>query len=302
MKVVVFGCQQIAVDFITFLRKKNVTISLIITYELLLDKTYGYESVIEKFSDSEIEVLNPNRVNINLINKIKLISPDIIFSVYYRKILPKSLLGLPKLGCINIHPSLLPSYRGPVPTAWAIQNGETNFGITIHYMDEGIDTGDILVQEKYPINDNETGYELYTKAMKLGAKLLEDNFENIINKKLKPIKQNGKSSYYGKKTGKYNIDWNDSAKNINNKIRVHAKPFNPAEASLFNRYFIINKASIVEDEKYTAQGSGLIVDIIQNKIIVSCAEGCLLLEDYSIVPELNDLEKKIYLKIGNKFD
>ena len=302
MKVVVFGCQQIAVDFITFLKKKNVTISLIVTYELPLDQTYGYESVIKKFSDSKIEVLNPKRVNINLTNKIKSISPDIIFSIYYRKILPKSLLGLPKLGCINIHPSLLPSYRGPVPTAWAIQNGETNFGITIHYMDEGIDTGDILVQEKYTIAEDETGYELYSRAMKLGAKLLEDNFENIINKKLKPIKQNGKSSYYGKKNGKYKIDWKDSAKNINNKIRVHAKPFNPAETSMFNRYFIINKASIIEDEKYTAQGTGLIVDIIENKIVVSCAEGCLMLEDFSIFPELNDFDKKIYLKTGNKFD
>ena len=71
MKVVVFGCQQIAVDFINFLRKKNVTISLIVTYELPLDKTYGYESVIEKFHDSGIKVLNPNRVNLNLINEIE---------------------------------------------------------------------------------------------------------------------------------------------------------------------------------------------------------------------------------------
>ena len=302
MKVVVFGCQQIAVDFISFLRKKNITISLIITYELPLDKTYGYESVLEKFSDSGIKILNPSRVNLNVINEIKLISPDIIFSIYYRKILPKSILDLPKLGCINIHPSMLPAYRGPVPTAWAIENGETNFGITIHYMDQGIDTGDILVQEKYEIIDDETGFELYTRAMKLGAKLLEDNFDNIINKKLNPIKQTGLSSYYGKKNGKHKIDWNDSATNINNKIRVHSHPFNSAEACLFNRYVLIDKATVIEDEKYTAQGSGFIVDIIENKIMISCAKGCLLLEDYYIFPELNDEDKKIYLKIGNKFD
>ena len=157
MKVVIFGCQQIAVDFISFLKNNNVSIPLIITYELPLDKTYGYESVIEKFSNGETEVLNPKSVNINIINKVKSINPDIIFSIYYRKILPKSLLKIPRLGCINIHPSLLPKYRGPIPTAWAIENGESEFGITIHYMDEGIDTGDILVQKEYQILENETG-------------------------------------------------------------------------------------------------------------------------------------------------
>ena len=300
MKIVIFGCQQIAVDFITFLRNKKINISLIVTYELPLDKTYGYESVIDKFSDTEIEVLNPRRVNINIVNKIKSISPDIIFSIYYRKILPKSILKLPRLGCVNIHPSLLPKYRGPIPTAWAIEKGETNFGITIHYMDEGIDTGDILVQKKYPIHENETGFELYTRAMKLGAKLLEHNFENIIYKKLKPIPQSGSSSYYGKKNGKYTIDWKDSANNINNKIRIHAKPFNSAETLLFNRYILINKASVIENEKYTAQGCGVIVDIINEKLIISCAEGCLLLEDYIVVPQLDENEKSIYFKVGNK--
>ena len=300
MKIVIFGCQQIAVDFITFLKKQNVTISLIVTYELPLDKTYGYESVIDKFSNSEIEVINPRRVNINVINKIKSISPDIIFSIYYRKILPKSVLQLPKLGCINIHPSLLPKYRGPIPTAWAIEKGETSFGITIHHMDEGIDTGDILVQEKYSIGNDETGYELYTRAMHLGFLLLKDNYENIINNKLKPFSQKGLSSYYGKKNGKYTIDWKDSAKNINNKIRVHSKPFNSAETLLFNRYILINKATVVENEKYTAQGSGVIVDVIDEKIMVSCATGCLLLENYDLVPELNENEKSIYFKIGNK--
>ena len=110
------------------------------------------------------------------------------------------------------------------------------------------------------------------------------------------------SSYYGKKNGKHKIDWNDSATNINNKIRVHSHPFNSAEACLFNRYVLIDKATVIEDEKYTAQGSGFIVDIIENKIMISCAKGCLLLEDYYIFPELNDEDKKIYLKIGNKFD
>lgn len=300
MKLVIFGCQQIAVDFIDFLIKKNIKISLIVTYQLPIDKTYGYDSVIDRYSGTDIEVQNPNSINSNLISKVKSINPDIIFSIYYRKILPKSLLRIPRLGCVNIHPSLLPKYRGPVPTAWAIQNGEKRFGITIHYMDDGIDTGDILVQKAFPILENETGYELYKRAMELGANLLKQNFKKIISKKLMPFPQKGSGSYYGKKKGKFTIDWQNTAQNINNQIRVHAKPFNSAETILFNRYILIDKAKVIEDEKYKAQGCGRIVDIVNEKLVISCAEGCLMLEDFMIVPKLTNDEKGIYFKIGNK--
>jgi len=302
MKVVVFGCQQIAVDFIRFIKGlNNITLSLIVTYELPLDKTYGYESVIDEFSSSNTEVLNPRRISPELVTKIKEINPDVIFSIYYRKILPQSLLKIPPLGCINIHPGLLPKYRGPVPTAWAIQNGEKEFGITLHYMDKGIDTGKIIIQEKYNIKDEETGYELYTRAMKLGMQLLKNNFNKIINEEIVPVVQKGFGSYYGKKNGKYLIDWQQPAENIRNLIRVHAEPFNPAETLLFNRYIFINKTKVIYDEKYPEQGVGMIIDIVdKNKLIISCAEGCLLLEDFKIVPELTDKDKEIYFKIGNK--
>ena len=303
MKIVLFGCQQIAVDFIRFLlNQKSVSICLVITYELPLDKTYGYESVLETFSDYKFDVLNPSRITTEIVEKISDINPDVIFSIYYRKILPKSILNLPKLGCINIHPGLLPKYRGPIPTAWSIENGEKNFGITIHLMDEGIDTGPIYVQELYPIKKNETGFELYTRAMKIGAKLLADNFNDIVKDKIPAKPQKGIGSYYGKKDGKYMIDWRESAERINNKIRVHSKPFNSAETLLFNRYLLINKAKVIYDEKYVAQGSGKIVDIVGDYIVISCAEGCLMLLDYEIVPKLNNEEKKIYYRIGNKLD
>ena len=185
-------------------------------------------------------------------------------------------------------------YRGPVPTAWIIENGEKHFGITIHLMDDGIDTGDILVQEKYLILDDETGFELYTRGMKLGYELLVSNFKAIINEEIKPKPQVGSGSYYGK-NGKYKISWQESAEKINNKIRVHAKPYNPAETSLFNRYIFINKAKVVNNDKYPSQGCGKIVDIIdENKLVISCAVGCLILEDYEIIPKLKKEEKNIF--------
>lgn len=301
-QIVVFGCQQIAVDFIRYVvTQKDVHVVLIVTYELPLDETYGYESVIKNFSTSDIEVLSPPKITKSLIDKIRDIRPDYIFSIYYRQILPKSLLSIAKFASINIHPSLLPHYRGPVPTAWTIENGEKYFGITIHLMDEGIDTGDILVQEKYPIIENETGFALYTRGMKLGFELLKNNFSKLINNKITPKPQMGIGSYYGKKSGKYTINWQESAEKINNKIRVHSIPYNPAESCLFNRYIFINKATPSYDKNYISQGCGKIVDIIDDdKLVISCADGCLILDDYKVIPELDEKEKLIYFRVGNK--
>jgi methionyl-tRNA formyltransferase len=303
MKIVIFGCQQIAVEVIIFLSTlDDVSLSLVITYELPLDQTYGYESVINLCEGKNIKVINPKSVNKDVIQRITEISPDIILSIYYRKILPKELINLPNLGCINIHPSFLPYYRGPVPTAWAIENGEEEFGITIHYMDEGIDTGDILVQEKHAINDDETGYELYSRAMTLGFVLFRDNFKKIINGEIKATPQIGVGSYYGKKNGKYTIDWGKSTKHILGLIRVHSKPFNPAETVLFNRYFLINKALEYKLDNIPLQGSGKIIKVLdEDQFVVSCVDGYLLIKDYEIAPMITAQEKKIYLREGNKF-
>jgi len=303
MKVVVFGCQQIAVDILKYLEKRNdIEVPLVITYELPLDETYGYKSVIQYCKNKKINYMRPKLVNHKVRQKISDISPDLILSIYYRKILPKNLINLPHLGCINIHPSKLPDYRGPVPTAWAIENGETEFGVTIHYMDEAIDTGDILVQESYKIGEEETGYELYTRAMKLGGKLFKNYFDKIINKKITPIPQKGIGSYYGKKMGKFIIDWQMPLEKIKNRIRVHANPFNPGETILFNRYVLINKVKRYRGIRKPLQGPGVIKKVINNdQFVVSCVDGYLLIQDYEIVPKLSNKEKKIYLKEGNSF-
>ncbi len=303
MKVVIFGCQQIAVDIIKkMIINSKVELPLIITYELPLDQTYGYESVLDFSKKSNLNVINPSQVTSSLVDQIKDINPDLILSLYYRKILPKSIIELPRLGCINIHPSLLPEYRGPVPTAWAIEKGEKNFGITIHKMDNGIDTGDILVQKKFRIFQNETGFELYTRAMKLGAKLFNDNFLKIIDGKIKPKPQNGIGSYYGKKNGRYTIDWKKSVEEIKNMIRVHAPPYNPADTILFNRYVLVNRSREYFIKGHVAQTPGKIIKVLEDeRLVVSCSDGLLLLEDYKIIPSLNKKDKVIYLKEGNSF-
>ena len=188
------------------------------------------------------------------------------------------------------------------PTAWAILNNETEFGITIHQVDSGIDTGDILVQEKYKIYDQETGHELYLRAMDLGAKLLIENFENIANQHIKPKKQPLGGSYFGKLKTRVLIDWKDKGSFIKNQVRVRAMPYNPIETILENKYFFINKVSIVKKNIYPIQVPGKILKVYDNETFdVSCSDGALHIEEYSVFPPFTGVEKGIYLMEGRAF-
>ena len=123
-------------------------------------------SPVKEFAlEKNIEVLQPTKVRNNpeFIEKIKKINPDVICVVAYGKILPQELLEIPKLGCINVHGSLLPKYRGAAPIQWAVINGETSTGITTMYMDVGMDTGDMILKEETEIGENETTGELWDR-------------------------------------------------------------------------------------------------------------------------------------------
>lgn len=303
-KVIIFGCQAIAIDILKYLEKLNdVSILKIYTYEVLSDISRGQESIFKAATDLKVSISSPNRITSKILDEIRESCPDIIISAYYRKIFPKELIDIPNLGVINIHPSLLPEYRGPVPTAWAILNGEKEFGITIHKVDSGIDTGNILVQQKYKINDNETGHDLYLRAMDLGAKLFIKNFNKIIQKKITPKKQKKGGSYYGKLKNRVLINWKDSAVNIKNQVRVRARPYNPIETILENKYFFINKVTICKDARTEVQVPGKILEVLKdNTFKVSCADGAVHIKEYDVYPPFTKLEKKIYLSVGRSFE
>lgn len=131
----------------------------------------------------EIPVLQPEKVRKNdeFIEQIKQMEPEYICVVAYGKILPISLLEIPKKGCINVHGSLLPQYRGAAPIQWAILNGDKETGITTMYMDEGMDTGDMILKEKVEIGENETTGELWERLSKIGGNLLVKTIEQIEN-------------------------------------------------------------------------------------------------------------------------
>ncbi len=148
--------------------------------------------------------------------------PDLIITCAYGKILPKEILDYPKYGCINIHGSILPKYRGSAPIQWALINGEKETGITLMYMDEGMDTGDIIDIKKYTILDSDNVGTLFEKLSVIGTELLNDNLESIISGNVKRIKQNDEEASYAPmiERNMEELDFNDTVENIYNKVRA----------------------------------------------------------------------------------
>ncbi len=182
------------------------------------------QSPVKEFAISKnIPVYQPEKVRKNeeFINNIKQLNPDVICVVAYGKILPKEILDIPRLGCINVHGSLLPKYRGAAPIQWAVLNGDKITGITTMYMNEGMDTGDMILKQEVEIGENETTGELWDRLSKIGGQLLVKTIELIENGTAPREKQGDDftlAPMLNKEMSK--IDWeNKSAIEIKNLVR-----------------------------------------------------------------------------------
>ena len=198
-------------------------------------------SPVKEFAlENKIPVYQPLKIknNTEFIEEVKALNPDVICVVAYGKILPKEILDIPRLGCINVHGSLLPKYRGAAPIQWAVINGEKITGITTMYMDVGMDTGDIILKEEVNIGEDETTGELWDKLSKVGGKLLVDTI-SLIEKGKAPREKQGEDFSLAPMLKKEisEIDWeNQSAKQIKDLIRG----LNP----IMGAYTIVNEKKI----------------------------------------------------------
>lgn len=170
-----------------------------------------------------LPIFQPEKVkgNIEFFEELKKIEPDIIIVVAYGKILPKEILEMPKLGCINLHASLLPKYRGAAPIQWSVLNGDKTTGVTTMYMDVGMDTGDMILTKEVEIGDDETTGELWDRLSVVGADLLVETIKQIIDGTAPRIKQGDNytmAPMLDKKMAK--IDWkNQNTEQIKNLVR-----------------------------------------------------------------------------------
>lgn len=210
-------------------------------------------SPVKKYAqENNFAIYQPQKIrkNIEFIEKIKDLKPDVICVVAYGKILPQEILDIPKLGCINVHGSLLPKYRGAAPIQWAVLNGETETGITTMYMDAGMDTGDMILKEKVYIGENETTGELWNRLSDMGGNLLVKTLE-LVEKGIAPReKQIGKftvAPMLEKEMAK--INWKSQNVNqIHNLIRG-LNPIMGAYSFLENKKIKFWKSKILNKEE-----------------------------------------------------
>jgi methionyl-tRNA formyltransferase len=201
-------------------------------------KVYAEEHGITVFQPEKLRTQETN----DLIEKL---NPDLIVVVAYGKILPKNIIEFPKYGCINVHGSLLPKYRGAAPIQWSIINGDKVTGITTMFMDEGLDTGDILLQSKVSINDDETSKDLKEKLADVGADLLIKTLKKLESGTVERIKQNDAEATLSPPLDKItgNIDWGKSSEEIHNLIRG-SNPWPIAHTTLRGKLFKIYKSKV----------------------------------------------------------
>lgn len=225
--------------------------------------------------EHNIEVYKPNKLKEDyeyILNK----KPDIIITCAYGSIVPKVVLDYPSYGCINVHASLLPKYRGASPIVASILNGEKETGITIMYMDEGIDTGNIIMSRSIEIEDNDNSLSLSNKLSLLGANLLIDTLPKIFEGENFDIPQdNEEATYVGMlKREDEHIDFNNSVDNIKNQVRA----FSPEPYAFINIDDTEYKISEVEIKKCDVSKIGIIVEVNKDSFGITAKDGIVYIK------------------------
>ncbi|MBQ6324342.1 MAG: methionyl-tRNA formyltransferase [Bacilli bacterium] len=279
MKIVFMGTPDFAVNVLQGLID-NYEVSLVVSQP---DKMVGRHRELVNTPVKElaikynIDVFQPEKIKDNY-KTILDYKPDLIITCAYGQIIPKELLDYPKYGCINVHASLLPKLRGGAPIHKALIDGYEKTGITIMYMDEKMDSGDIIKQEEVIIEDSDNLESLYNKLSLLGSKLLIDTLPSIIAGTNDRIKQDEKEVTYAFniKREEERINFNLESRAIFNLVRG-LSPIPAANALFDDKEMKIYNCTIL-DKKYSGQ-CGEIVDVIKTGIVVKTLDGAIVLGD-----------------------
>ncbi|MCI9626089.1 MAG: methionyl-tRNA formyltransferase [Clostridia bacterium] len=251
------------------------------------DKPVGRNQKLQKppvkeFADEQgIPVFQPESLKLDMVkNCIEALEPDLIAVVAYGKMLPKAILDYPRYGCINVHGSLLPKYRGSAPVHWAVMNGETKTGVTTMYMAEEMDAGDILLAKETPIGETEIAGDVYDRLAEMGADLLLETIEKLEAGALNPVPQDAAQVSFApmlkKEMGK--IDWTKTSEEIINLIRG----LNPWPVAYTNTNKGILKIYRAEKEQIPSDlPPGTVIEN-PTSLIVKTGNGCISLKEVQL--------------------
>ena len=226
VQAVVFGYHDVGVRCLRVLLDAGVAVPLVVTHRDAADERIWFGSVAQLAQSRGIETLLSEDIN-HLRERIRVISPEFMFSFYYRRMLPPEVLALARKGAFNMHGSLLPKYRGRAPVNWAILMGESETGATLHEMVAKPDAGRIVDQERVPIGPDETAAEVFAKVSDAAETVLKRSLPHLLAGTASLKKQDlSKGSYFGaRRPEDGRIDWSKSALEIHNLVRAVAPPY-----------------------------------------------------------------------------
>ncbi len=245
-------------------------------------------SAVKEYAiEKEIPVYQPKKVRKNeeVLETLKKLNPDVIAVVAYGKILPKEILELPKYGCINVHGSLLPKYRGAAPMQWSIINGESKTGITTMFMDVGMDTGDMLLKEEIDIKDEYNLEDIHDKLMVIGAKLLVETIDKVVDGTIIRTPQPEEGTIAPMITREMTkIDFNKNSREIFNFVRG-LSPFPGTYMELEDgRKFKVFGVDYIEDDSIdNTVKPGDILLMSKDSLYIRCKDGYVIINQ--IQPE-----------------
>lgn len=281
LRIIFMGTPEFAVPSLRAIHGQGYQILKVITQP---DRPRGrgqklsYSAVKEAALDLGLEVWQPARVkDPDVINIIRTLQPDLILVVAFGQILPEGILEIPALGCINLHGSLLPAYRGAAPIQRAIINGEKETGVTTMLMDTGLDSGDMLLKETVEIPENMTFGQLHDLLAEVGAKLLAETVRLRQENKLLPQPQDSSQATYAPMIKREDelIHWDNEVKAVHNQVRG-LRPW-PGAYTFFNGQPLKIRGSLVFQEDSRSDQPGRVIQILKGEgFVVQCGKGSLL--------------------------
>ena len=304
MKSVVFAYSEIGCIGIEALLRHGIEVAAVFTHRDDTNENLWFRSVAELASSHGIPVYAPDDPgDPGWLERIRRSEPDVLFSFYYRKLLGAPILAVPKVGSFNLHGSLLPRYRGRAPINWALVNGESETGVTLHHMELRPDAGDIVGQLPVPIEDDDTAKTLMDKCGAAAATLLDATLPRLLVGDLPRTPQDeAAATYFGRRRPRDGeIDWRREARAVRNLVRAVTKPYPGAFSHLGDRKLLVWTATEVDAERPAAPGE--VLDTAP--LIVACGDGALRIDSGQLAGGLHvggvQLAEELELREGMRF-
>ena len=272
---VVFAYHNVGVRCLRVLLDQGMRIPLVLTHVDSPTETIWYDSVAAVCAEHGIETLSvddPNHPDV--VSRVRALSPDFFFAFYYRKMLGAELLAIPTRGALNMHGSLLPKYRGRVPINWAVLHGETETGVSLHYMDVKPDAGNLVAQTSVPILGDDTAHEVFQKVVVAAEMTLVRALPQLIagTAASVPLDLKAGSYFSGRKPEDGRIDWSQSAHDVYNLIRAVAPPYPGAFTKIGGEHVIVARARTLAGTQAQKLAPGSVV-CDKTRASIVCGDG-----------------------------